>query len=1265
MLGQTIGPYELLEEVGRGGMAAVYRARQPNMNRFVAIKIIFRSFGADTKALERFKREAELIARLEHPHILPVYDYNGDNDPPYIVMRFLPTGTLRDVMVREQIPPSEIAFLLSQVASALDYAHRQGIVHRDIKPSNILIDGDGNAFLTDFGIARMVESSAGLTATGIAVGTPGYMAPEQGMGNNVDSRADVYALGVMVFEMLTGVMPYNGETPMAVVLKHISEPVPDITKVNPALSPAVNAVIQKVLAKQPENRYATTGEFSRAFTQAIGDTSSSPNKLQEAAARTIVELQAARAAQPPRAAKPPTGTAPVNATSAPVGAPATSVLPPAPVTSTQTQAAARGAAIGAGLVLAIMAVLGVIAFFIFSTVSSNNQNATFTAVALANQNSTGTQIAITAATGQAVAIIGTFNGAFTQTQAARPTATITPSFTAIPPTFTFTSVPPTSAPTVVAIVPTAVPPSVIPPTAIPSTSIPVTAVPPTAVPPTSAALVVPPTAVPVTAVPPTSMPSTAIPPTVVALFAPTSIPAFTATPIPPSVTAIPASLVPPTRTFTAIPPSLIPPTATRIPPSATAIPPTRTFTAIPPTHTFTAVPPTLTPTFTAIPPTATPTFTPVPPTSTPTLTPSITLTPTNTPITPTLTPFIITATPLPGPNIIPVTSTPVPVTATPLPGVLPFISDYEANDSLNLYDFDSSVWKLLPDSGNTSLVGSGGLQKPLIVLGKGQPDWRDPNNRTLLLTASTELDSDSAIGRIVFKQSSTGYYVFEFASGYVRVSRGTGATIQTTGERDLTGGRIGSAPVRSKQFYKWLIWSDDSRVYVYQDNKLIVQARDTGDPLPGGNISLLARNAGASNAVRFDNLKVQRPAAASQHFGTPDFPASWTRTNNTDASIGGNDQTRYIEIVNGSAAPQVGSLTNFLLACRLYNQEGGFELRLREGPEGAYLMRFDGGNMTLFLVTSAGKEQPIQVFTNFYNRGFFQEFTFEFVEDRITILTSRVNFSQEIKGGPRSGSIRFSVTRPKDGVRITDFLVAETARSASEIAAWAFDKIQAVENRTPAQLLTEYYDFFVDKFAKKDWWEGGVNAAGEPKFDRNAPREHQQYLEMTYSDAAPSRVFRFVPGDFLIFGAGQDKQRFLDSSDIYLRVNVRLDAPGTGYIQVRTAKLPLGGQNGYQLALVRTQDDSYTVVASEITSTGEVREIYRGAAPVTVGADLNYVTLLIVTYQDKVAYFANGKLLAAQENIAILGGTVALGVERDSVARFDNFQLRDVSPEVR
>src|SRR5258708_23045120 len=202
MIGSKFGPYELVEEVGRGGMATVYRAYQPNVDRYVAVKIIHRAVAGDSKALDRFTREARLVARLEHPHILPVYDYDARNDPPYIVMRYLPTGTLKDILEREYLPFDEVSYLLGQIASALDYAHRQGVIHRDIKPSNIMVDADGNAFLTDFGITRLTEGSHALTVTGIAIGTPGYLAPEQGLGVPITGRADIYAPGVMVYEML-------------------------------------------------------------------------------------------------------------------------------------------------------------------------------------------------------------------------------------------------------------------------------------------------------------------------------------------------------------------------------------------------------------------------------------------------------------------------------------------------------------------------------------------------------------------------------------------------------------------------------------------------------------------------------------------------------------------------------------------------------------------------------------------------------------------------------------------------------------------------------------------------------------------------------------------------------------------------------------------------------------------------------------------------------------------------------------------------------
>src|SRR5258707_12399045 len=269
MIGSKFGPYELIEEIGRGGMATVYRAYQPNVDRYVAVKVIHRSVSMDSKSLDRFTREARLIARLEHPHILPVYDYDGQPPPSYIVMRYLPSGTLKDILQREQLPYSEVIYLMGQVASALDYAHRQGVVHRDIKPSNIMVDADGNAFLTDFGIARLVEGAEGLTASGMAIGTPGYMAPEQGLGTAIDGPADIYALGVMIYEMLVGRVPYSAETPMAVILKNNNDPVPEPSFSNPNLPPRVDKRIQRAMAKKPEDRYSTANELARALTLSL------------------------------------------------------------------------------------------------------------------------------------------------------------------------------------------------------------------------------------------------------------------------------------------------------------------------------------------------------------------------------------------------------------------------------------------------------------------------------------------------------------------------------------------------------------------------------------------------------------------------------------------------------------------------------------------------------------------------------------------------------------------------------------------------------------------------------------------------------------------------------------------------------------------------------------------------------------------------------------------------------------------------------------
>jgi serine/threonine protein kinase/tetratricopeptide (TPR) repeat protein len=300
MVDSTLGVYEVLEEVGRGGMATVYRARHAGMDRVVALKVLKQSFAGDPDALARFQREARLIARLEHPHLLPVYDFDGAHDPPYIAMRYVESGTLKDLLRRGRLGLGEAAHLLDQVASALDYAHRQGVVHRDIKPSNVMLDGEGNAFLADFGLARVAlpdrEGEGALTLPGTVLGTPSYMSPEQAVGaGTVDRRADLYALGVLLFEMVTGTLPFPGDNPVEVAMAHVGRPVPSATERDPSLPPAVDAVIRRAMAKRPEDRYDSAAALSREVQRLAGQAiSAAPSSLREAVRDTAGRLEALR-----------------------------------------------------------------------------------------------------------------------------------------------------------------------------------------------------------------------------------------------------------------------------------------------------------------------------------------------------------------------------------------------------------------------------------------------------------------------------------------------------------------------------------------------------------------------------------------------------------------------------------------------------------------------------------------------------------------------------------------------------------------------------------------------------------------------------------------------------------------------------------------------------------------------------------------------------------------------------------------------------------
>jgi len=265
-IGKVIGNYLLLEEIGRGGMATVYRARRQPYNRTVAIKVLPPYFLHDHDLYERFVREIDVVSKLEHPYILPIYDYGKVDDVPFIVMRYLSGGSLADIegVIR---PLEKVGKLLGQVAQALDHAHQHNIIHRDLKPGNILLDEEGNAYLGDFGIARVRGSE--LTGANV-LGTPGYISPEQLEGEaNFDKRADIYSLGIVLFQVITGQHPYASPTLSAMLLKQINEPIPSARALRADVPPAVDAVLTKATAKKPDERYPTAGEMASAFSEAL------------------------------------------------------------------------------------------------------------------------------------------------------------------------------------------------------------------------------------------------------------------------------------------------------------------------------------------------------------------------------------------------------------------------------------------------------------------------------------------------------------------------------------------------------------------------------------------------------------------------------------------------------------------------------------------------------------------------------------------------------------------------------------------------------------------------------------------------------------------------------------------------------------------------------------------------------------------------------------------------------------------------------------
>ena len=270
LVGKSLGQdkFRIVERIGAGGMATVFKAYQPNLDRYVAIKVLPAYFARNTDLVKRFVKEAKAVAKLVHPNILQIHDFGDQDNITYIVMEYVEGGTLKERLKRELTVPEAINYMI-QAAEGLDCAHRNGIIHRDVKPANMLLRNDGYLLLSDFGIAKSLEETTNLTRAGTSLGTPQYMSPEQGTGQAVDRRSDIYSLGIVFFHCLTGQVPFTADNPLAITVKHLNDPLP-VELLRAARVPLpIQQVVVKMTEKSAQDRYQTTDELIVALTDAL------------------------------------------------------------------------------------------------------------------------------------------------------------------------------------------------------------------------------------------------------------------------------------------------------------------------------------------------------------------------------------------------------------------------------------------------------------------------------------------------------------------------------------------------------------------------------------------------------------------------------------------------------------------------------------------------------------------------------------------------------------------------------------------------------------------------------------------------------------------------------------------------------------------------------------------------------------------------------------------------------------------------------------